>query len=91
MFYSSSSRYIPKRGRDKTRLLLNRKCQIRVKVANGEEVLSECKCSKVQIQLKDMSFGVDAYVIILAGCDMVLGIQWLVTLGSIVWNFKAVP
>jgi predicted aspartyl protease len=50
----------------KTRLLLNRKCQIHVKVANGEEVLSECKCSEVQIQLKDMSFGVDTYVIILA-------------------------
>jgi hypothetical protein len=27
-------------------------------------------------------------VIPLAGCNMVFGIQWLVTLGSITWNFK---
>jgi hypothetical protein len=67
----------------KTRLFLNKKCQIHVKVANVEEVLSEGKCSEVQIQLRDMSFRVDAYIIILSGCDMVLGIQWLVTLGSI--------
>ena len=27
-------------------------------------------------------------MISLAGCDMVLGIQWSVILGSITWNFK---
>jgi hypothetical protein len=27
-------------------------------------------------------FTTDAYMIMLAGCDMVLGIQWLVSLGS---------
>jgi hypothetical protein len=59
----------------KTILLLNKKCQIRVKVANGEEVLSEGKCSELQMQLRNMSFRVDSYVIILVGCDMVLGIQ----------------
>jgi len=63
----------------KTRLLLNRKCQIYVKVFNEEEVLSESKYSEVKIQLKYMYFRVDAYVIILAGCDMVAGIYSMVS------------
>jgi hypothetical protein len=69
-------------------VLLNRECRIRVKVTNGEEVLSEGKCSAVHLQPEKLTFKVDAYVIILAGCDMVLRIHWLVILGSIVWNFK---
>jgi hypothetical protein len=69
-------------------LLIQKEQRIRVRVANGELVVSEGNCLNVQIQLSGFFFLIDTYVISLAGCDMVLGIQWLVTLGSITWNFK---
>jgi len=30
----------------------------------------------------------DAYIVSLGSCDMVLEVQWLSTLGSILWNFE---
>ncbi|XP_059449450.1 uncharacterized protein LOC132180588 [Corylus avellana] len=72
----------------KVRMSIYSEQRIKVKLANGEEVLSEGKCTNLKIQLKEFSFLAEAFVIMLAGCDMVLGIQWLVTLGSITWNFK---
>lgn len=33
-------------------------------------------------------FITDSYVLILAGCDMVLEVQWLRELGPILWNSK---
>jgi hypothetical protein len=32
-------------------------------------------------------FQVDLYILPLAGCDVVMGIQWLRLLGPILWNF----
>lgn len=75
----------------KVNLSICREQRIKVRVANGEEVISEGKCTslRLKVQLKEFCFVAEAYVIVLAGCDMVLGIQWLVTLGSLTWNFKA--
>jgi hypothetical protein len=72
----------------KLQLLVNKASVVRVQVANGEVIVSEGKCDGVKVTVQEQSFTFDSYVIVLAGCDIVLGIQWLVTLGPILWNFK---
>jgi hypothetical protein len=71
-----------------SRLLVSKESRVRVQVANGEQILSEGKCAAVAVEVQKFRFHTDFFVIILAGCDVVLGIQWLVSLGSILWNFK---
>ncbi|KAF5480102.1 hypothetical protein F2P56_000872 [Juglans regia] len=62
--------------------------KIRVKVANGEMVNSEGKVKGVNVSVQGSCFLVDMYVLVLTGCDMVLGVHWLQGLGPILWNFK---
>jgi hypothetical protein len=54
-------------------------------VANGERVA----CPGVLRQAPGMEFHVDLYVMSLAGYDVVLGTQWMATLGPIVWDLTA--
>ena len=35
-----------------------------------------------------MNYIADAYVVPLGSCDIILGVSWLVTLGSTIWNFE---
>ncbi|KAL8151593.1 hypothetical protein V2J09_021401 [Rumex salicifolius] len=58
-------------------------------------VVTDGSCLDVKSQLKDFSltfhdtsFNTDAMVLPLRCCDMVLGIQWIETLGPVVWDFK---
>jgi hypothetical protein len=44
-------------------------------VANGEEMLSEGKCIDVCLKLKGNTFCSKFFVLILGGCDVVLGVQ----------------
>ena len=60
---------------------------IKVKVANGDEIVSLGKCKNTKVKLQGYTFVVDLYILPLAGCDIVLGIQWLRTLGPILWDF----
>ncbi|XP_042952297.1 uncharacterized protein LOC122289392 [Carya illinoinensis] len=62
--------------------------KIRIKVAKGEMVTSEGKVKGVNVSIQGSYFLVDMYVLVLAGCDMVLGVHWLQGLGPILWNFK---
>ncbi|KAJ0578410.1 putative nucleotidyltransferase, Ribonuclease H [Helianthus annuus] len=60
---------------------------VTVGVANGTEIVCANYSPNFQWFMQGMWFTTDVLVIPLDSYDMVLGVQWLLTLGSIVWNF----
>ena len=54
----------------------------------GKRLLVKGNVCNWQYSFRNIFFNTDAYMILLVGCGMVLWIQWLVSLGSIIWNFK---
>jgi len=59
-----------------------------VSVADGSELKCQYLCRKFTWRLQGTEFCADVLLISLGSCDMVLGVQWLSTLGTIQWNFK---
>jgi hypothetical protein len=59
-----------------------------VLVANGEKLVSQGKCRSVQVWLQRTSFTFEIFLLPLRGYDLVLGAQWLRTLGPILWDFS---
>ena len=45
-------------------------------------------CQDLQVQVQGQDFCTDLNVRPLGGCDLVLGTQWLKTLGLIQWDFN---
>ena len=59
-----------------------------VKVANGVVVKTQGFCDQVPVCIQGEEFSIQFHVLPLGGCDVVLGTQWLTTLGNIQWNFQ---
>ncbi|XP_026459667.1 uncharacterized protein K02A2.6-like [Papaver somniferum] len=59
-----------------------------VLVANGARMTCEGRCLDLDYKLNKYGFKRTFYVLSLGGCDVVLGVQWLETLGPITWDFK---
>ncbi|GKB86719.1 putative mitochondrial protein [Tanacetum coccineum] len=51
-------------------------------------VISQYMVKAFQWKLQGIVFETDVMLLPLGGCKMVLGVQWLSTLGTIQWNFK---
>lgn len=66
---------------DKTR-------RLSVRIANGDLLQSEGYCSNVRTKLQGTKINHSFYVLSLGGCDIVLGVSWLMTLGPIIWDFS---
>lgn len=61
---------------------------LRVLVGNGNEVVCSQICLAVTIQLQGHSFTVDLHVLPLCGADIVMGVQWLKSLGPILTDYN---
>ncbi|KAJ1296380.1 hypothetical protein BS78_01G295900 [Paspalum vaginatum] len=57
-------------------------------VDNGDCIPSTGVCSNTRITIGEESFDIDLYVIPLDGYELVLGCDWLRTLGPILWDFE---
>ncbi|GKE32336.1 reverse transcriptase [Tanacetum coccineum] len=62
-------------------------CPLQVEVPGGNQMLSSSTCRNFTWSLQGQIFKSDVMLLPLGGCDMVLGVQWLSTLGDIKWNF----
>ncbi|KAL8151213.1 hypothetical protein V2J09_021021 [Rumex salicifolius] len=59
-----------------------------VAAANGNNMISSYKCAKFAWKLQGYSFHTELRTLPLDCCDLVLGVQWLTTLGPIWWDFS---
>jgi hypothetical protein len=57
-------------------------------VANGGSMKCGARCENVQLQIGHYHLKSHMYAIAMGGCDIVLGVEWLHTLGPIIMEFK---
>lgn len=61
---------------------------LRVVVGNDNELACHQLCSGVVISIQGLTFSVDLHVLPLCGADLVLGVQWLKSLGPILTDYN---
>lgn len=59
-----------------------------VLVGNGEELKCSSICPQVPLQMGPNQFLVDLYVLPISGAELVLGVQWLKTLGPVLTDYN---
>ena len=67
---------------------LTKTCPLLVNVAGGNKLVSQYMVYVFKWSIQGQMFQTDVMLLPLGGCEMVLGIQWLSTLGTVRWNFK---
>lgn len=59
-----------------------------VRVTNGDRVPCSGVARHAQFSVDDTAFRASLFILPLGGYDLVLGTQWLATLGPILWDFR---
>lgn len=61
---------------------------LRVILADGTDLLSLIKFSKFKWEIQGQKLTTKVYVLPISGRDLIRGVPWLITLGTIHWNFQ---
>jgi len=83
----STHNFIGEEAARRSGLEVQQRPRLTATVANGERIRCPGVIRQAPISVAGEHFLVDLYVMPLAGYDLVLGTQWLITLGPIVWDF----
>jgi hypothetical protein len=59
-------------------------------IANGGMMKCVGKCENVRLQMGDYRVKTHLFFINMGGCDIVLGEEWLRTLGLVIMDFKEI-
>ncbi|KAL5709495.1 hypothetical protein ACHQM5_020179 [Ranunculus cassubicifolius] len=59
-----------------------------VSVAGGGKLQCDSMCPDFQWEIQGMQFSSDVRILPLGGCDLVLGVQWLQSIGPVVMDFR---
>ena len=62
--------------------------ELKVIAANGNELRCREVCKAFSWTMQGQTFQANVLALPLDNYDLVLGIQWLVKLGDIIWNFR---
>lgn len=59
-----------------------------VVVANGDRLVSPGRCANLRLRIEGKLFTVDCFALDISTVDIILGTEWLSTLGPILWDFR---
>ncbi|XP_061357767.1 uncharacterized protein LOC133302059 [Gastrolobium bilobum] len=85
----STHNFITSRMASHFHLTLHVISPFKVRVGNGDALLCSASCNSIPVNIQSHVFTIDVYVIDLKGADIVMGVQWLSTLGPIVTDYAA--
>jgi hypothetical protein len=83
----STHNFVASELTERVGLTVRKRAGLSVAVANGDRITSDGICCNTPIIIDQEAFSLDFYAIPLGGFDVVLGVQWLSTLGPILWDF----
>lgn len=72
---------------EKLRLQLSAVPPFRVYVGNGDSLVCDQQCTATPLTMQSYEFAVDLYVLKIHGPQVVLGVQWLQTLGKVTHDY----
>ncbi|XP_026420082.1 uncharacterized protein LOC113316065 [Papaver somniferum] len=67
---------------------IDQSTSIRVMVGDGGFLETQGSCKNIPVKLQDYSFSTEFFLLPVSGCDAVLGVHWLRSLGNISWDFS---
>ena len=84
----STHNFIDERMASKLGCVMESIDELRVSAANGNKLSCKETCKRFLWTMQGQNFEASVLALPLDNYDLVLGVQWLVGLGDIVWNFK---